>query len=146
MEGIEHIENPFFLLREIFRVLKKGGHVIVTTPNVMTIKSRLRFLVYSYLDHFRHYGPLPPETKYRPEGYDHGHLTPLSYPQMRHIIEKAGFTIETVEASRLVKRWPVIHALLKPVVRYKTARRYEDPFYLSDALLEGEILVFVARK
>jgi SAM-dependent methyltransferase len=146
VEGIEHIESPFFLVREIARVLKIGGRLIITTPNIMTIKSRLRFLVYSYLDHFRYFGPLPPEVKHRTEGYEHGHLTPISYPQMKHIVEKCGLTIERIEASILVKRWPIIHALLKPIIRYKTSKRYKDPFYVSDTLLEGEVLVFVTCK
>lgn len=131
VEGIEHIENPFFLLREISRVLKKGGRLIITTPNVMTIKSRLRFLIYSYLEYFRYFGPLPPEARHRVAGFEHAHLTPISYPQMKYLLEKHGLAIEKIGANRMVKRWPVLHFLLKQVIRYKTARRYNDTFFLS---------------
>ena len=146
VEGIEHLENPFFLIREFARVLKAGGRLIIMTPNVMSINSRVRFLLYSYLEHFRYFGPLPEEAKHRTIGYEHVHLTPVSYPQMRHMLEKYGFTIERIEPSRRVKRWPILHSFLKPVIRYKTSRRYNDPFYLSNVLLEGEVLVFVAKK
>jgi 2-polyprenyl-3-methyl-5-hydroxy-6-metoxy-1,4-benzoquinol methylase len=146
VEGIEHLENPFFAIREFARVLKTGGRLIITTPNVMSINSRIRFLLYSYLEHFKHFGPLPEEAKHGTIGYEHGHLTPVSYPQMRHMLERYGLTIERIEASRRVKRWPILHSLLKPVIRYKTSRRYRDSFYLSDVLLEGEVLIFVAMK
>ncbi|MBI3032862.1 methyltransferase domain-containing protein [Candidatus Woesearchaeota archaeon] len=32
-EILEHLENPFAFLRECKRVVKKGGRVIITTPN-----------------------------------------------------------------------------------------------------------------
>jgi len=31
---IEHIDNPTNLLKEIKRILKKGGYLIITTPNI----------------------------------------------------------------------------------------------------------------
>ncbi|MEM2416175.1 MAG: methyltransferase domain-containing protein [Nitrososphaerota archaeon] len=34
LEVIEHLKNPEKTLEEIHRVLKKGGQVIVSTPNV----------------------------------------------------------------------------------------------------------------
>jgi len=135
VEGIEHVENPFFLVREMARVLRGGGHLVITTPNVMTIKSRLRFLLYSHLDYFRDFG-CPPSA----------HLLPVSYPQMRVILDRCGLTVQAVKTNRHVKKWPHVHALLKPLIRHKTSRRYIDPFYVSDTLLEGDILIFVARK
>ncbi len=32
-EVIEHLENPRFMIREIFRILRPGGTAIITTPN-----------------------------------------------------------------------------------------------------------------
>ena len=146
VEGIEHVENPFLLIREMARVLKPGGHLIITTPNIMSIKSRLRFLLSSHLDYFKYFGPLPPEAKHRIAGFEHAHLTPVSYPQMRYMLEKYGFTVERIETNQRVNKWPLAYRLLKMVIRHKTSRRYSDSFYLSDVLLEGEILVFVAKK
>ena len=146
VEGIEHAENPVFVIREMARVLRPGGHIVITTPNVMSINSRVRFLLYSHLEYFRYFGPLPPDAKHRITGFDHAHLTPVSYPQMRYMLEKYGLAIQRVEVNRKVKKWHVIHPLLKLVIRHKASRRYTDCFYLSDTLLEGEILVFVARK
>jgi methionine biosynthesis protein MetW len=44
---IEHIFEPSFLLKEIWRVLKKSGSCIVTTPNLASWYNRL-FLLLGY--------------------------------------------------------------------------------------------------
>jgi 2-polyprenyl-3-methyl-5-hydroxy-6-metoxy-1,4-benzoquinol methylase len=42
-EGIEHLENHFSFLREICRILKPGGILLLTTPNITALRSRVRF-------------------------------------------------------------------------------------------------------
>lgn len=42
MEVIEHVEDQFRFLRELVRITKPGGLVIVTTPNTHHLPSRLR--------------------------------------------------------------------------------------------------------
>jgi 2-polyprenyl-3-methyl-5-hydroxy-6-metoxy-1,4-benzoquinol methylase len=49
VEVIEHIENQPQLIREIARVLKADGVVLITTPNILNILSRLRFLFTGFL-------------------------------------------------------------------------------------------------
>jgi 2-polyprenyl-3-methyl-5-hydroxy-6-metoxy-1,4-benzoquinol methylase len=49
VEVIEHIENQPQLVREINRVLKPGGMLLVSTPNVLNMMSRLRFLFTGFL-------------------------------------------------------------------------------------------------
>lgn len=44
-ELIEHLYNPDFLLEECNRVLKKGGIVIISTPNLHAWYNRLLFVV-----------------------------------------------------------------------------------------------------
>ncbi len=55
-EVIEHLENYRRLIREIFRVTKPGGSVIFSTPNILNLQSRLRFLFFGFWNLF---GPLP---------------------------------------------------------------------------------------
>jgi SAM-dependent methyltransferase len=45
-EVIEHIENPLFFLQEIQRVMKPGGDLIITTPNVDAYLYKINNLKY----------------------------------------------------------------------------------------------------
>jgi len=47
-EVIEHIYNPGFIISESKRVLKKGGKIFLTTPNLINIKNKLWFLTFSH--------------------------------------------------------------------------------------------------
>jgi SAM-dependent methyltransferase len=146
VEGIEHVENPHWLIKEFARVVKRGGYLILTTPNVMTIKSRLRFLFYSYLDYFRYFGPPPSEGKHKIKEYEHQHLTPVFYGEMKFIFEKYGFNIETIETNRRVRKWNMIFPLMKWFIKYKTKKKFpKDPLLVSDVILEGEDLIFIAK-
>ncbi len=147
VEGIEHLENPHLLIREFSKVLKRNGLLILSTPNVMTIKSRWRFLFYSYLDYFKYFGPVPSRERHQIEVYDHQHITPLFYGEMKWIFEKEGFKIEGLETNRLVRKKVVLYPFIKWAVKYMTRKKFpEDPLYISDILLEGENLIFVVRK
>lgn len=44
-EVIEHMENPNAVMKEIHRILKDNGKVIISTPNILNITSRLLFLI-----------------------------------------------------------------------------------------------------
>ena len=53
LEGLEHIENPQQAMREFARVLKPGGHLIVSVPNILNIEERLKWLLHGYTSHFK---------------------------------------------------------------------------------------------
>jgi SAM-dependent methyltransferase len=40
-EGIEHVSDQFSLLKEFNRILKKEGELIITTPNISNIRSKI---------------------------------------------------------------------------------------------------------
>jgi SAM-dependent methyltransferase len=45
VEVIEHVEAPISLLRNAGRLLRPGGRVVITTPNVDNIPARVKFLL-----------------------------------------------------------------------------------------------------
>jgi 2-polyprenyl-3-methyl-5-hydroxy-6-metoxy-1,4-benzoquinol methylase len=45
VETIEHVENPWAFMRELVRLAKPGGSVIVTTPNQLSFLSLLTLII-----------------------------------------------------------------------------------------------------
>ena len=43
IEVIEHLENPRAMMREMARLLRVGGRVVITTPNTQSLRSLLNF-------------------------------------------------------------------------------------------------------
>ena len=41
---IEHLENPFFVMREAARVLKKGGFFVLSVPNPYHLSFKIKYL------------------------------------------------------------------------------------------------------
>jgi 2-polyprenyl-3-methyl-5-hydroxy-6-metoxy-1,4-benzoquinol methylase len=52
-ETIEHLENPRAFLRELVRLARPGGWVIVTTPNQLSLLSKLTLVVKNQFNAFQ---------------------------------------------------------------------------------------------
>lgn len=85
-EVVEHIEHYRESLREVHRVLRPGGVFVVTTPNILNLKSRVRFLFFGFYNLF---GPLHiRESRRYSTG---GHINPVSLFYLSHALLDAGF-------------------------------------------------------
>jgi len=78
-EVIEHLENPRFVAREMFRLLRPGGAVLLSTPNNESWRSLLSLVVRN-----RHvaFG----------DGSYPAHITPLLRIDLERILAEAGFS------------------------------------------------------
>ena len=94
-EVIEHLHHPRNLIRESYRVLKQNGLCIMTTPNILNMKSRIRFLFSGFYNLF---GPIPFSHENRRS--THGHIMPLSYIYLYTLLFKEGFR----EVSYMIDR------------------------------------------
>jgi 2-polyprenyl-3-methyl-5-hydroxy-6-metoxy-1,4-benzoquinol methylase len=110
-EVIEHLENPRRFFREIARILKPGGTAIISTPNVLNVKSRIKYLGTGFFNLFE---PLP---LFSSEKYSaNSHISPVSYFYMAHGLDAAGFEITEVAIDKnqrtsrlwLLLFWPII--------------------------------------
>lgn len=52
IEIVEHLENHFHFIRNIDKILKKGGMLYMTTPNVESSLSRVKYFLTGALDLF----------------------------------------------------------------------------------------------
>lgn len=95
-EVIEHLEDYRRLVREIFRLLKPGGLVILTSPNILNVKSRLRFFCSGFYNLF---GPLP--VCLQEVHQTSGHINPITYFYLAHALLNAGFSEIEVDIDKM---------------------------------------------
>ena len=156
-EVVEHLENYRGLIREAKRVLKPGGLFVVTTPNVLNMFSRVRYLFSGFATLF---GPLPIKNS---EFYSTGsHITPIPYFYLAHSLLDADFdgvklTIDKVQKTSVF--WLVLSAPLIGVgwlrflhlekKKYRTLtpeNRIHVLRHFSWPLLVGRTIVVSSRK
>lgn len=111
-EVIEHLENYRRAVREMARVLRPGGVLVLTTPNVLNMKSRLRYLFSGF---FNLFGPLPVRNdRLYSTG---GHITPIPYFFLAHALMDAGFDGIQVSFDKRQRTSMAQSVLLWPLVR-----------------------------
>jgi len=157
IEVLEHTAAPYDVLTEIERVLKPGGILVFSVPNIGHMLSRLSFLVSG------HYYMFPsPSTKPENAGRLCGHIAPLAYQYWHYGLRLAGFSRISLYKDRTKKGAAAFALLLWPLARIATAinmsrlARRERPLYIETAeaarqangwtALTSRSLVFRAQK
>lgn len=131
IEGIEHLENPSFFLRECARVVRPGGWVFLSTPNVDSYRSRRSAYIHGFPKYFQ---PKTPERK------DAWHLHPVDMTFVRGALRKTDLSIVELAVNQLSGR-NMFRELMRPLFTLKLPQemRGEIPFY-------GEVMIYVLRK
>lgn len=155
VEGVEHLENQWMLARNLARVLVRGGHMVLSTPNILNFRSRVRFFLEGRYEFFKR----PLVVGYStPHDLETFHVAPVSYFELQFILERAGFTIREIHANKYSSR-NIVSIILRPffrlIYRYKAhrdRRRSRGDFsrlyqtIMSDEIYYGETLILVATK
>jgi len=116
VEIIEHLENPWAFARQCARLVRPGGVVVVTVPNIESSRSRVEFLLAAEFRYFTQ------------DDYEQvGHRTVLGSRMVRNVFEAAGFefleqTYDRYErprgpwSGRKALRW-FFHTLAFPLMK-----------------------------
>lgn len=99
VEVMEHIHDHVSFFREAFRMLKPGGAFLFSTPNILSLKSRVRFL---WTGFFYAFGPLEHE---RQDGLQH--IASLTKDQYENLAMTTGFSRPRIAFDKRQKssRW-----------------------------------------
>ncbi len=111
-EVIEHLEDYRRVVREIHRVLKPGGICILSTPNILNLNSRLRFIYFGFWNLF---GPLP--VSHSALYSTGGHINPVSWFYVAHAMMDAGFPAVTPHIDRIQRSSLPKLVLLYPFIK-----------------------------
>jgi len=171
IEGIEHIDSQERFLRELRRVVKPGGTLILSTPNTLCLRSRLAY-AFAGQRTFRTFMDEYTTVQARDAGrVYHGHVFMLDYFQLRYLLHHTGFRMKRLLRPRYSPTSVLLTPLLMPLVALFTqlaqrrSRRefaklnasgaipadtpapYRDIMHhvLSPALMWGTILVIEAE-
>ncbi len=154
LDGLEHIECPPNAVREFRRLLRSGGHLVVSVPNVLNIEERVKWLLHGYTSHFK---PISSAAlaKIREDyaGLDEIalHVNPIAYTELRYLLEKNGFQIQGVFRDRKKARiwlyWPLV-ALIRLIARLtperKRRERWAEELQSDPVLLGGNTIILHA--
>lgn len=156
VEGLEHIENPSNAISEFSRLLKTGGQLIVSVPNIMNIEERFKWLINGYTSHFK---PLSAEALAEIKRDFAGmeevalHVNPIGYSEVRFLLEKYGFKLEQTFADKpKANSWaylPIV-ALIRLIGKFasrsKRGARWTKELNSDEVILGGNTLIFKAIK
>jgi len=109
---LEHVFDPYSIVREIRRVLRPSGTLIIDVPNVAAVTNRARILL----------GRIP-ITSHDP-GWDGGHLHYFTKHALDHFLTSEGFDIlvrKTTGGSPQFREWWI--SLLGGELLYHCRRR-----------------------
>jgi 2-polyprenyl-3-methyl-5-hydroxy-6-metoxy-1,4-benzoquinol methylase len=153
LEGVEHLEDQFAFIRECWRIIRPGGRMLLSTPNILGLASRWRY----FWTGFFPLATRPMNEHRKAPIHDHIHL--ITYYELRYILRTTGFVVDGVTTDR-IRKYGLLHGWAYPIVRLATRRalgREPDPLQreanreitshlLSRELLFGRTLMVLARK
>jgi ubiquinone/menaquinone biosynthesis C-methylase UbiE len=150
LEGLEHLENPFSAIREFNRVLKRGGKLFLSLPNYLNIERRLRFTITGL------FSKVPSPERLGKDRFDNlwmHHLTPLTYPVLKLVLQHWGFKILSISKDKEKKRmkWllPVVWGIRFYCFFWSKEKREEyhlDETLSPSLIMGGNTLILVAKK
>ena len=153
LEVIEHLDDPLALCCELRRVLRKDGRLFISTPNILSLRSRVRFLLDGSFVFFNY----PPIEWERRDGRPSVHVHPIRLHELEYYLHRAGLEVDTVFTNMQSPGWKLWFPLIWMIRLYARhmincsrrsdriplARIYGQ--ILADDVLYGTHLIVSAR-
>lgn len=111
LEVIEHVEDQFAYCRELLRVAKPGGTIVLSTPNVLNMNSRLRILHSGFATLFN-----PLLLSSVDVVHTSGHIHPVSFYYIAYALRRAGASRIGVTFDRTKRSAVGLLVLFSPLV------------------------------
>ena len=149
LEVIEHIKDQFAFARELYRVVKPGGVAIVSTPNVLNLNSRVRYLHSGFTVLFD-----PLHLSSEDPRHTGGHINPVPYYYLAYQLRRAGFRSVSVQYDRfktsaraLLAAWGPFIGVAHALFRRKLAAKKPDVNAENADLLreQGSVSMLTSR-
>jgi len=151
-EGIEHLPNQYAALKELNRILKPGGRLVLTTPNYSNMRSRFSYL----FSESEMYKIMPPNeidsvwfSNLGSGGSDlyFGHVFSIGIQRLRLLALLAGFKIHKIHHNRANNTAACLLLLTYPFVLWvnyaayrRAMRKRDDVEYGLRKRIFGEVL------
>jgi SAM-dependent methyltransferase len=111
LEVVEHIQDQFAFARELCRITKPGGIAIISTPNVLNLNSRVRYLHSGFTVLF---DPLLVSSD--DPRHTAGHINPVPYWYLSYQLRRAGFSSVVAHYDRFKTSARLLVALWGPFI------------------------------
>jgi SAM-dependent methyltransferase len=138
VEVMEHIHDHQVFFKEAARVLKKNGMLIFSTPNILSLKSRIRFLFSGFFYAFK---PLA-------HGQNDGlqHLSSLTADQYENLALNSGFQKLEISIDKRQSTSRLLFFIVPFIWIYCKLKGIDYKIHNKNMLLLGRILFVTARK
>lgn len=143
LDTLEHLYDEEGTLKEIFRVLKEDGKMIISYPNQFDLRNRLNMLLGGGIIHWSH-------NKYADvRAWKYGHIRFLLYRELEELLGACGFYPKKVQFNfmaggiiprrltlpfvrrMMLKLWPQLLTGKYIILADKKKGAIEDRIYLS---------------
>ena len=153
IDGIEHIDEQFLFIRESHRILKDEGEIVISTPNISSLRSRWKWFTTGH-----HHKCKSPLDENNPNPLHH--IGMISFTELRYMLHSNGFWIEDIKTNRM-KPISFFYALFLPLIYLSTLWVYlrtgkrENTLDINKSVLKqifkadilfGETLIIKAKK
>jgi SAM-dependent methyltransferase len=138
VEVTEHILDHETFFSELNRILKPGGKLYISTPNVLSMKSRLRFLSRGFLYSFN---PLEMDNYNGRQHVASINLDQYNYLAIKHGFGQAEFDID---GEQRTSRW--LRCLFFPHMFFTQKIKGYSTLHNQKKLLLGRLLFMVFQK